>query len=80
MARNTPGHRAISVEVLEELIEAMHSLADANRRTFREEVNHAFQRHVEAPPVTETRTPPLPRATSQPSPETRGRKSRKAEG
>lgn len=71
------------VELPGDVIEGLKALAEGNRRTFRDELEHAARRHLAAPPRVEiiVHEPPVPAATvkveaGQPKPR-RGR-SRKA--
>ena len=43
--------KGVYVEFDPERLERLRALAERNCRTFREEVEHAVQRHLDAPPV-----------------------------
>ena len=45
-----PGRRGTYIELPEELFDGVHALAESNQRTFRDEVVHAIQRHLNQPP------------------------------
>lgn len=69
------------IELRPELAEGMEELARQNRRTFREEVEHAFERHLAAPPVVTVQVTvlDLPATTIEaqeepPTPTKRGRR------
>jgi hypothetical protein len=58
-ARRTKGTVQLGLELEPELVARMRALAEGNHRSLREEVEHAFRRHLERPPVrTYTETVP----------------------
>ena len=82
MPETKPGRRGRFVELAEGLDAAMVALAEANGRTYREELEHAIARHLEAPPVCRVvvDTPPMPPAEVEAgSPKKRRGRPRKAE-
>lgn len=46
-----PGRKGVYVELPLDLLEAVRRLAERNGRGFRDEVQHALERHLEAPPT-----------------------------
>jgi len=46
-----PGRKGVYVELPLEMIEAVRQLAERNGRGFRDELQHALERHLEAPPA-----------------------------
>jgi hypothetical protein len=59
-----PGRKGVYVELPLELLEEVRRLAEANGRGFRDEVQHALERHLAAPPTVRVviDTPDLPPA------------------
>lgn len=80
MPRKKVGFTGVFIELADELVARTHELAKVNDRPFREEVAHAIERHLSAPPtikkIVEVKVPDLPPATvevaEQPKPK-RGR-------
>lgn len=56
------GHKMHGFELPTALVEQMKTLAERARRTLKEEVIHAFQRHIESPPIVtyQVDAPPMP--------------------
>lgn len=57
-----PGTRQVGLDLPLDLIDAVITLAEANGRRIRDEVIHALQRHLAAPPVVRVETPDMPPA------------------
>lgn len=62
--------KGLYVDLSPEIVEAIRDLAESNRRAVWEEVQHALERHLSAPPKLVT--PEIPPAEVQP-----GRKKRR---
>ncbi len=66
-----PGRKSVGLDLTPALVDQMRALAERNGRTFREEVEHAFQRHLAAPPTVritvDVQTPPLADVVAQES-------------
>jgi hypothetical protein len=72
------------IELDPEVVRQMAELAERNKRSFREEVEHALRRHLAAPPVVtvQVTVPELPPATIevQEKPHTPKRGGRRRKG
>lgn len=85
-ARPSAGVVGKYVELRPELVAAFEALAEANHRSFRDELQHAMERHLESPPVRRLveRVPPVGEATVDVDPEAaaprrRGRPPKRAQ-
>jgi hypothetical protein len=60
MPRTREGFGQLTTLVPVDVLQAIGELAGANGRSRAEEVVHALERHLAAPPVVRVETPPLP--------------------
>jgi hypothetical protein len=77
MPKVREGYRQLATQIPAETMERFEVLARANNRTFSEELAHAMNRHLEAPPVVRVTVPPLAPAEIDPPPAKPASKRRK---
>lgn len=62
------GVKSLYVELPEAIDKALRALADGNGRGVKDELLHAIERHLAAPPVVRVETPAMPAAVIDPAP------------
>lgn len=78
MPRVKAGLKGVYVDLPQDLLERFQTLADANGRAFKDELAHAMERHLSAPPTLVIQVPALLSASiGPPSSEPRRGRPRK---